>query len=71
MKKMMRLVKGKGKGDGDSDRRSVSSLGSKSSAAMSVSNVNLGDNIDLTRKLSDFIFQPGLPRPPSLCPELL
>ena len=47
MKKMMRLVKGKGKGDGDSDRRSVSSLGSKSSAAMSVSNVHLGDNIRL------------------------
>ena len=39
MKKMMRFVKGKGK-DKESDRKSVSSFGSRSSLAMSTSQLN-------------------------------
>ena len=45
MKKMMRFVKGKGK-DKDSDRRSVSSFGSRSSLAMSTSQLNNAGKFD-------------------------
>ena len=43
MKKMMRFVKGKGK-DKESDRRSVSSFGSRSSLAMSTSQLGKFSN---------------------------
>ena len=46
MKKMMRFVKGKGK-DKDSDKKSVSSFGSRSSLAMSTSQLNNAGKEDI------------------------
>ena len=57
MKKMMRFVKGKGK-DKESDRRSVSSFGSRSSLAMSTSQLNMGKRHDKLEKSFGIVGEP-------------